>query len=305
MTSKLKNWFVRSERVKGRHAGVIKYGKYLTDPNHPNHKDKTSAIIPIYGTVDGFVNECTSESVNLDLANSKKKGGRPVESYAQSFNFVLPPTVHKPSQNQWKSIFKDVISAMGGKLGLASTSMLKGKVFANVHDQDNPHLNIMISRVIGGKVMTALDQKAVIGIAKRSFTASIMKHCGLDIGSYTPLQTNLGKRQANWQLQQRAAEAATKQQEKAAKDVIDRLENEIENAKQLQRLAAMLQNQVFKWMEAVEQNDSKQEIRQGNRINNTINKINELEIDDETATLLDGVVQQAENKVGRKIKIGA
>ena len=283
---------------------MIKYAKYLTDPNHPNHKHKTSAIIPIYGNLDSFVNVCTRESVSLDLANSKKKGGRPVESYAQSFTFVLPPTVHKPSQEQWKEIFKDVIFAMAGKLGLAKTSMLKGRMFANVHDQDNPHLNLMISRVIGGKAMANLDQKAVIGIAKRSFTASVLKHCGLDTSSYTPLQTNLGPRQANWQRQQKNAENATKAQEKATKEVIDRLENEIENAKQLQRLTAMLQNQVFKWMEAVEQNDNKQELRQGNRINNTIKKINELGIDDETATLLDGVVQQAENKVGRKIKIG-
>ena len=304
MANKLKNWFVRSERVKGRHAGVIKYGRYLDDPNHPNHKDKTRAIIPIYGSVEGFVNECVSESVNLDLANSKKKGGRPVESYAQSFTFVLPPTVRKPNQDQWKAIFKDVMSAMAGKMGLESTSKLKGKVFANVHDQDNPHLNIMVSRVIDGKAMANLDQRAVIGAAKRSFTASILKHCGLDVSSYTPLQTNLGKRQATWQLQQKAAERATKDQEKATKKVIERLEGEIENAKELQRLTAMLQNQVFKWMEAVEQKDEKQELRQGNRINNAIIKINELNIDPETAMLLDGVVQQAENKVGKKIKIG-
>ena len=134
--------------------------------------------------------------------------------------------------------------------------------------------------------------------------ASILKHCGLDVSSYTPMQTNLGARQKNWQLQQKAAEKATKEQKQATKEVIDRLEDEILNAKQLQKLTAMLQNQVFKWMEAVEQNDEKQELRQGNRINNTIQKINELDIDDETATLLDGVVQQAENKVGKRIKIG-
>jgi hypothetical protein len=305
MANNLRNWFVRSERVKGKHAGVIKYGKYLTDPNHPNHKDKTRAIIPIYGTVEGFVNECAGESVKLDLANSKRKGGRPVDSYAQSFNFVLPPTVQKPSKEQWRAIFKDVMSSMAEKMGLTSISQLKGKVFANVHDQDNPHLNVMVSRVIDGKAIANLDQKAVIGIAKRSFTASVLKHCGLDVSSYTPLQTNLGRRQANWQLQQRAAEKATKDQEKATKDVIERLENEIENAKELQRLTAMLQNQVFKWMDAVEKKDEKQEARQGNRINNTINKINELNIDPETALLLDSVVQQAENKVGKKITIGA
>lgn len=305
MANNLRNWFVRSERVKGRHAGVIKYGKYLTDPNHPNHKGKTREIIPIYGTVESFVNECAGESVRLDLTNSKSKGGRPVESYAQSFNFVLPPTVHKPSKEQWKAVFKDVMSSIAEKMGLTSTSQLKGKVFANVHDQDNPHLNVMVSRVIDGKAIANLDQKAVIGVAKRSFTASVLKHCGLEVSSYTPLQTNLGKRQANWQLQQRAAEKATKDQEKATKNVIERLEDEIENAKELQRLTAMLQNQVFKWMDAVEQQDKKQEARQGNRINNTINKINDLNIDPETAVLLDSVVQQAENKVGKKITIGA
>ncbi|HGN1517478.1 TPA: hypothetical protein ACKROA_007011, partial [Pseudomonas aeruginosa] len=96
----IKNWFVRSERVKDKHNGIIKYGKYLVDANHPNHT-KTSSIIPIFGNMDNFIKRVSSEAIGLDISNSQKKGGRPVQSYAQSFVFGLPPSVKKPTPDEW------------------------------------------------------------------------------------------------------------------------------------------------------------------------------------------------------------
>lgn len=45
--------------------------------------------------------------MNFDKEN--KKGGRKVESYAQSFNFILPPEVPNPTHEQWKLIYKDLV----------------------------------------------------------------------------------------------------------------------------------------------------------------------------------------------------
>ena len=96
--AKLSNWFVRSQRVKTRHTGAIKYLKYLIDPNHDNHK-KTAKIIPVYGNADQFITEVGKEAIQLDLANAQKKGGRPVQSYAQSFVLGLPHGVKNRPQN--------------------------------------------------------------------------------------------------------------------------------------------------------------------------------------------------------------
>lgn len=70
----IKNWFVRSERVKDKHNGIIKYGKYLVDANHPNHT-KTSSIIPIFGNMDNFIKRVSSEAIGLDISNSQKREG--------------------------------------------------------------------------------------------------------------------------------------------------------------------------------------------------------------------------------------
>lgn len=70
----IKNWFVRSERVKDKHNGIIKYGKYLIDSKHPNHSN-TTAITPIYNNIENFIRSVSNEAVSLDMGNSQKKGG--------------------------------------------------------------------------------------------------------------------------------------------------------------------------------------------------------------------------------------
>jgi len=139
----IKNWFVRSERIKDKHGGLIKYGKYLVNMEHANHKN-TESIIHVYGNIENFIRTCSNEAVSLDLENSQKKGGRPVQSYAQSFVFSLPPSVVKPTPDEWKSITSDILKELAKKLDI-DINDFKGRVFANVHDQDNPHLNLVVS----------------------------------------------------------------------------------------------------------------------------------------------------------------
>ncbi|MDD0842374.1 hypothetical protein [Pseudomonas sp. Gutcm_11s] len=295
--SRLKNWFVRSERIKDRHGGLIQYLKYLTANEHPNHKGRTT-IKPLYGDVDAVIQGCSSEAIQLDLKNSQSKGGRPVNSYAQSFTFVLPGTVKQPTTEQWRLVFKDVAITLAQKLGIPADS-LKGKAFANIHDQNNPHLNLVVSRVINGKYQRKLDQKATINTLKKSFTAATLKHCGLNIDTYMPEQSNLGKRQSNWQRQQEESQ----KQLKAATDAAKKLEEEIERAKLLGKYTAMLNNQIQKWMLAVQENDTEQENRQANRIDKSITSLNELNVDPGTAELIEALVSSVEKKAGRPITV--
>lgn len=295
--SSLKNWFVRSERVQERHIGLIRYCKYLNDQNHSNHKEKT-VILPLYGKAESFISNCTFQAVQLDQKNANRKGGRPVSSYAQSFTFVLPASVKPPELAQWKLIFSDTIRAMSEKIEMP-LDKLKGLVFSNIHDQDNPHMNIVISRVLNEQHIKKLDHRSLIVTAKKAFTLSTLKHCGLDINHYVPIQTNLGRRQTNWQRQQAEAQI----QIKAASDAVKKLEEEIDKAKHLSKFSAMLNCQTQKWIIAIGEGNTQQEDRQANRINNTINNINELNISEETAALIEQLVEAAEKKAGKPITI--
>jgi hypothetical protein len=231
------------------------------------------------------------------MANSQKKGGRPVQSYAQSFVFGLPPSVQKPTPEQWKAITHDILKELVKKLDV-SIDDLNGRVFANVHDQDNSHLNIVVSRVIKGKALKALDQKGTIGIAKQAFTASSLRRCGLDVSSYVPLQTHLGRRQAKWELQEQRAEKALL----AVGAQADKLKIEIVRAKGLAKYSAMLNNQILKWIEAVKVPDEKQEKRQENRIQQTADKLSELNLPQEQAELLNDLFDRAEEKAGKTLR---
>lgn len=292
----IKNWFVRSERVKGTHTGLIKYSKYLIDSKHPNHA-KTSSIIPIHGNIENFIRTCSNEAVSLDMVNAQGKGGRPVQSYAQSFVFGLPPSVSKPTQEQWKSITNDILKELAKKLGV-EVNDFKGRIFVNVHEQDNPHLNIVVSRIINGKSLKALDQKGTITVAKKAFNASTLARCGLDVSTYEPLQTNLGTRQAKWQIQQEESEKALEAIELKSKTFDD----DVVKTKEYGKLSAMLNNQIVKWIFSIASGDIGNENRQKNRIEKTTEELSQLNISKEQAELLDSMFEMAEQKTGKTLE---
>jgi len=292
----IKNWFVRSERIKDKHGGLIKYGKYLVNMEHANHKN-TESIIPVYGNIEHFIRTCSNEAVSLDLENSQKKGGRPVQSYAQSFVFSLPPSVVKPTPDEWKSITSDILKELAKKLDI-DINDFKGRVFANVHDQDNPHLNLVVSRVVQGKALKSLDQKGTIGVAKKAFNAASLARCGLDVSAYEPLQTNVGPHLAKWQLQQKDSEKALKEIGLKSKA----FDNDIAKTKEYGRLSAMLNNQIVKWIFSIGSGDIGNENRQKNRIEKTTEELSKLNISKEQAELLDSMFEMAETKTGKTLE---
>ena len=195
----LKNFTVTTQRVKGRSDGLIQYVNYLNNDKAPSHKN--TEIINIGVPYDKFL---TSTIINtLDFDNNNKKGGRKVESLAQSFDFILPPKVGKPSTEQWKLICKDLLLKTKSTLEIEGGAMDFAKsCYSNIHNQENPHLNLLIPRIYNGKRLHALDQKKVLGELKKEFNRSVMQHCSIDYKAYKPDQQNVGKRRKKWQLEQ-------------------------------------------------------------------------------------------------------
>ena len=81
--AKIKNWTVISQRVKERQDGLVTYSKYLLDEKHKNHSKNETRIVSLHGKISEFVKNAICETLDFDMSN--KKGGRKVESYAQSF----------------------------------------------------------------------------------------------------------------------------------------------------------------------------------------------------------------------------
>ena len=295
----IKNWFVRSERLHSKSSGLITYGSYLIDKEHKNHKGKTTAIHDMYGNVTDFIQTSAREAIELDLKNAQAKGGRPVDSYAQSFVLTLPDGVHKPSCEQWKAITKDVLLDAFKKLNKTPKEM-KGHFFANVHDQKNPHLNILISKVVDGQSLRAVNQVGIIGAMKKSFNASVLKHCGIDYKDYEPLKTNVGKSLPRWQLEQQN-KINEKLSELDIKETV--LDTRINDLKKLNKLSFMLNNQLIKWMHAVKTSDIKDESRQENRIKKTVEELSELNISDAQMTQFNELFELAEEETSHKIPV--
>jgi len=197
----IKNFTVISKRVKDKSDGLITYMNYLKSEKAANHKDTTILELP-KANADDFLKKTIINTVNFD--NNNKKGGRKVESYAQSFNFVLPPTISNPTIDQWRLIYRDILKTAKASLGLEaeSTSTFAEHCFANIHDQKNPHLNLLIPRIYKDQRLEKLDQRKLIVDLKKSFNSAVLLHCNIDYKKYKPTNENVGKRREKWQIEQ-------------------------------------------------------------------------------------------------------
>lgn len=72
----------------------------------------------------------------------------------------------------------------------------------NVHNQSNPHLNIIIPAVYGGERLKRADQPATLLAIKNTFSKQALLVAGIDYEKYEPKETNVGK-QSKWQIEQK------------------------------------------------------------------------------------------------------
>lgn len=207
----IKNWTVTTQRVKNKSEGLSEYTSYLVSSKHKNHKN--TEIVEIFNKDHNkFLNHTINEIIAFDANN--KKGGRKVESYAQSFNFILPPP-HKPTPDQWRKIGIDLVRTIHKELDIkGDISKFGNSCFINLHDQANPHLNMLVPRIYNGERLADLDRKNVLAKLKLQFNQSVMKHCEIDHTHHKPLRSNVGRRKS---AQSYAYDKAKEESENALK----------------------------------------------------------------------------------------
>lgn len=189
----IKNWIVTTERVKNKSAGLSEYTSYLISSKHKNHKN--TEIYSLFNSEHNkFITNAINETLDFDAKN--KKGGRKVESFAQSFNFILPPP-HKPTKEQWQDIGFELLKTVHSELQIKGDFIkFVRSCFVNVHDQANPHINMLIPRIYNGERLADLDRKNLLAKVKLQFNKSVLEHCNIDHTQHNPLRVNVGRRKS-------------------------------------------------------------------------------------------------------------
>jgi len=230
--SGIKNFTVVAQAVKNKGDGLIAYVNYLTDKKVPSHKN--TEIYPVFGDIANNSEKFLNHVLKQVSKAEKNSSGRSFSNYAQSFDFVLPKTI-KPTPEQWKKITEDLLKVMHKEIFLQEDDPIenpetgkikknlnfKGKVptirdfgirtFCNIHDQKNPHLNMVIPTIYDGERLQRVDRKRLTNEVKKQFNLSVLMHCQMNYKDYKPENVKLGRRKPrNQYLAEKAAAAAEK-----------------------------------------------------------------------------------------------
>lgn len=272
----IKNWFVRSEAITDKALGAIRYSRYLSDKNHPNHKGKTS-IFNIHSKPVDIALIAIKEAYNADLNNAKKqKGGRLTSSYLQSFVFSLPADVELNNE-QWKNISKALIKDLADRFNVSTKQLLKYSSLV-LHKQNNPHLNLIVSRTMDGQsFQQALTRPSTTNLLKASFNRELIK-CGYDYQDYKP-KAKRSKRLKRWE-------------ELTEKEKL--IDDKHQSLKTVHSVIRKLNNQLKKLVLAYRTEDQKNIKRQQNRLNRTIEQ---LEPEELTALQKNSSLEQVRNQL--------
>ncbi len=66
-------------------------------------------------------------------------------------------------------------------------------IFVNINDEKNPHLNLVVSKIISGNVKTELQKKSIITALKKTFNYAVLNSLKISPSDYQP-QTKRSKR---------------------------------------------------------------------------------------------------------------
>ncbi|EOW9346713.1 hypothetical protein ACOBWM_003603 [Vibrio cholerae] len=283
----IKNWFVRSEAITDKALGAIRYARYLTDENHPNHSKKTT-INNIHGRPVDIALIAIKEAYNADLVNAKKqKGGRPTSSYLQSFVFSLPADVELNNE-QWKNISKALIKDLADRFNVSTKQILKYSSLV-LHKQSNTHLNLIVCRTMDGQsFQQALTRPSTTNLLKTSFNRELIR-CGYNYQDYKP-KAKRSKRLKRWE-------------ELTEKEKL--IDDKHQSLKAVHSVIRKLNNQLKKLVLAYRTEDQKNIKRQQNRLNRTIEKLEPEELTalqkNSSLELVRKQLTQLENETGKEI----
>lgn len=325
----IKNWTVTTQRVKKKSEGLSEYASYLVSQKHENHKN--TEIYALFNSEHNkFLNDTINEVLDFDAKN--KKGGRKVESFAQSFNFILPPP-HKPTPEQWQKIARDLVETIHTELSIKSDLTSFGRsCFINVHDQANPHLNMLVPRIFKGERLADLDRKNVLAKVKLQFNKSVLKHCNIDHTQHNPIRPNRGARKtaqgyayanakeeaqnalnriveaniatADADVAKKSAEIKIKTAENRIKELeIESLELDLKKNKLSFFIRAFKEFRInlTKWVESIRNESTLDTLVNRQAVEKTANKIVESKaVDDENAELVVNLIDEQTDKLEKE-----
>lgn len=254
----LKNWTVTTQPVRLGTDGVMMRERYLLNATHTNHK-YTDDLISIFG--------CAKTSHRIALAGEKfrleqqlkRKGGRPLSSYAMEYCLTLPKG-YRPTAEQWQSITSDCCIKLAKycKLTKAEFAQYRQQIRAVLHQQNQEgqkgtgdHVHLIIGKVVRGRVLTELQKKGATKLLKQTFNHAVLQHVGIDYRSYEPIEKEKGRRLSTWQYQYEKANQAL----------------------EIEKLIKTMQSQFDKWIKAKEEHNERQQHRQKNRLLKTYEEL--------------------------------
>lgn len=219
----IKNWTVKAKGISGGAGGMAAYGKYLEDTKHKNHKGKTESITHVSGNAMQLVMKMGKRGAERTLKSQLAgKGGRPVETLAQSFVVSLPANL-RPEPGQWLSIARDVVRALAKKLD-ESFDDLVADMFINAHENsNNPHLNLVVGKLDkNGDIRKKVTQKAALSTIKNAVNASVLNVLGADHATYEPQRSGYPKME-KWEYEIAVAEERKKELESKADELVEEI----------------------------------------------------------------------------------
>lgn len=271
----LKNWTVTAEGIDSGSARE----RYFFDRKHKNHRT-TTGYIDVHGSPDTSLNiTANAERYRLQTA-LKGKGGRPPKE-AQEFVLTFPKGLVRPSKEQWKEILKRVINDIAPTIGVKA-STFNNLCRAVAHQQDEnvkggtgDHMHVELGKFTDdGKYLRKLSSRSVLYKMKCSFNVAALEVLGVNHATYEPVKKYEGtakKRAPQWKVK------AARIYEKIDNVVAHKVEQELENNKDLERIFDKFSNQAEKWLKAFAEEDSKQINRQLNRMFGTIEEVNQVD----------------------------
>ncbi|HHB1544718.1 TPA: hypothetical protein ACVU5U_003303 [Vibrio parahaemolyticus] len=254
----IKNFTLISQPVKLQSDGVMMRERYLLSEQHANHKH-SDALISLVG--------CAETSHRIALAGEKfrleqqlkRKGGRPLSSYAMEYCLTLPRG-YRPSIEQWQSITSDCCIKLAKycKLTKAEFAQYRQQIRAVLHQQNQEgqkgtgdHVHLIIGKVVRGRVLKELQKKGATKLLKQTFNHAVLQHVGIDYRSYEPIEKEKGRRLSTWQYQYEKANQAL----------------------EIEKLIKKMQSQFDKWLKAKEEHNNRQQHRQKNRLLKTYEEL--------------------------------
>ncbi|MFB9848768.1 hypothetical protein [Oceanisphaera arctica] len=245
------------------------------------------------------------------------KGGRPPSSYAVEFTLNLPKG-YRPDDKQWRQIVEHCLRETAKVCGVEPNQIAPtSRAILHQQKQDGSkqgtgdHCHIVIGKFTqDGEYLRNLQRKTVTAKMKQSFNAAVKHYCGYDWTEYAKTlqeQKYPNKRPApTWkvraakerdeiEIQQAALDERARSLVGKAREleVLESgIEDKLNEVRQIERLKSNFSNQAEKWLEAFKNEDLKQQNRQRNRMERTIDELGAFTMSEEDCQFVEMMSQK-------------